>query len=375
MEPERVEITAGEIASQLGTKNDMAVRTALTILEKAGHVAAGREPGTAALVAMTASLDDALAVLSGESIEAELLRDLILVRNVNDRAPTEVDIADVGAGLAASEAQVMRAMNQLAARGIMSYRNVYSGRGVGLLDPEPVTELRIDRRELASRAAAEQGKLRKMIDYCYHQGCLRRFILGYFGDRKQPGRCGSCSSCAPRAHQPSTGDTGKNKQAGTLTVRTAGSSPGGQQDGLPEEWQPVTSGPLLRHRTAADTKPAPPPDNDVTAVRNITESERVTVKKILSCVARLNDRFGKGTIAAVLRGSQSKQVAQHELKRLSTYGLLSDMPHDEIIGYIKALIQAGCIATNRGGYPTLRLTEQGREVMFGRADVRLALAD
>src|SRR5262249_3111288 len=216
MEPERVEITAGEIASQLGTKNDMAVRTALTILEKAGHVAAGREPGTAALVSMTSSLDDALAVLPGESIEAELLRDLILVRNVNDRAPTEVDIAAVGAGLAASEAQVMRALNQLAARGIMSYRNVYSCRGVGLLDAEPVAELRIDRRELATRASAEQGKLRKMIDYCYHQGCLRRFILGYFGDRKQPGRCGTCSSCAPMAHQPSTRDTGKNNQAGTL---------------------------------------------------------------------------------------------------------------------------------------------------------------
>src|SRR5262249_40479397 len=293
---------AGEIASQLGTKNDMAVRTALAILEKAGHVAPVREPGTAALVSMTASLDDALAVLPGESIEAELLRDLILVRNVNDRAPTEVDIAAVGAGLAASEAQVMRALNQLAARGIMSYRNVYSGRGVGLLDAAPVTELRIDRRELAARASAGQGKLRKMIDYCYHKACLRRFILAYFGDRKQVGRCASCSSCAPRAHQPSTHDTDKNKpkQAGTLTVRTAGSSPGGAQEGLPEELGAVSSGPLLRHRTGAAAKLVPPPDNDIAAVRNITESEKVTVKKILSCVARLNDRFGKGTIAAVL---------------------------------------------------------------------------
>jgi hypothetical protein len=50
------------------------------------------------------------------------------------------------------------------------------------------------------------------------------------------------------------------------------------------------------------------------------------------------------------------------------------MSQDEIIQFIRALIESGCIATDSGAYPTLRLTEQGREVMHGRAEVRLALA-
>ena len=99
------------------------------------------------------------------------------------------------------------------------------------------------------------------------------------------------------------------------------------------------------------------------------------VQKVLSCVARLNNRFGKGTVAAVLRGSTSKQVRENQLDRLSTYGLLKTMTQDEITSYIKGLIQAGCIAVQQGAYPTVSLTPYGREVMAGRAEVKLELPE
>ncbi|HVF91471.1 MAG TPA: RQC domain-containing protein, partial [Blastocatellia bacterium] len=92
-----------------------------------------------------------------------------------------------------------------------------------------------------------------------------------------------------------------------------------------------------------------------------------------SCVARLRNKFGKGTVAAVLRGSTSKQVLQNDLDKLSTYGLLKTMTQDEITAFIKALIEADCIAVEKGAYPTVGLTEFGREVMTGRADVMLEL--
>src|SRR4030095_2926753 len=107
--------------------------------------------------------------------------------------------------------------------------------------------------------------------------------------------------------------------------------------------------------------------------RSLTAAEALVVKKILSCVARLNGRFGKGTVAAVLRGSSSKQIVEHRLNQFSTYGLLKDMTQDEITGYMKALIQAGCVAVGKGQYPTVSLTEFGREVMLSKAEVMLAL--
>ena len=62
-----------------------------------------------------------------------------------------------------------------------------------------------------------------------------------------------------------------------------------------------------------------------------------------------------------------------QLDKLSTYGLLRDMVQDEITTYIKALIQAGCIAVQQGMYPTVGLTDFGRDVMTSRAEVTLEL--
>jgi superfamily II DNA helicase RecQ len=112
---------------------------------------------------------------------------------------------------------------------------------------------------------------------------------------------------------------------------------------------------------------------DPTGARSLSEAETIVVKKVLSCVARVNGRFGKGTIAAVLRGSSSKQVIEHHLDQLSTYGLLRGMRQDEITAYTKALIEAGCIAVGRGAYPTVTLTDYGRQVMTGRAEAMLEL--
>jgi superfamily II DNA helicase RecQ len=105
--------------------------------------------------------------------------------------------------------------------------------------------------------------------------------------------------------------------------------------------------------------------------RVLSEEETIAVKKILSCVVRLKGRFGKGTVAAVLRGSRSKQVIENRLNKLSTYGLLVDMSQDEVTLLIRELIKAGCISVGRGAYPTVYLTDFGREVMTGRAIVEL----
>ncbi|MCY8403661.1 DNA helicase RecQ [Bacillus sonorensis] len=42
--------------------------------------------------------------------------------------------------------------------------------------------------------AQDMKKLRQMVDFCHTEGCLERFILGYFGEQQTEdcGRCGSC---------------------------------------------------------------------------------------------------------------------------------------------------------------------------------------
>jgi len=188
-----------------------------------------------------------------------------------------------------------------------------------LLDRAPVREMRVDERELQRRAAAEQRKLREMVNYAYHEGCLRRFILKYFGDRKEVEHC-HCSGCEPQE------------------VRAAAAAP------------------------AATAAP-----------RAANEAEHLAARKTLSCVARLDGRFGKGVVAGVLRGSRAKNIRAGGLDTLSTYGLLGEYSQDELTRLINALIVAGCVRQGGGAYPTVSLTELGREVMLDRRRVALDL--
>ena len=45
-----------------------------------------------------------------------------------------------------------------------------------------------------TRRAYENERLQRMVDYCHTPGCLRRFILEYFGEYA-PERCENCGSC------------------------------------------------------------------------------------------------------------------------------------------------------------------------------------
>jgi superfamily II DNA helicase RecQ len=269
----------------------------------------------------------------------------------------------------------------LSERGLLECRTAFQGRGIRLLDQEPVRALKIDTKELAARAAAEQWKLRRMIDYCYHKerGCLRRFILNYFGDRKHLANCGTCSFCAPE--REGARKDAKVASAGTLAVGRPPASKMAEATKIDQFIiEQAPAGRELREELRKRAEAARAQAKDVekqpsqhSAARALNEAERLTVVKVLSCVARLKNRFGKGTVAAVLRGSTSRQVLEHDLDKLSTYGLLRTMTQDEITLFIKALIQADCISVDRGAYPTVGLTDFGREVMLGRAQVMLEL--
>ncbi|MCI0489617.1 MAG: RecQ family ATP-dependent DNA helicase [Blastocatellia bacterium] len=378
---ERVELSARELAMRAGIKNDMSIYSALVVLEKAGHIERGRTTDTTLLAMINVSVDKALEAVSDRTNEGGVIRDLIFNRNVNDREQTELDIGAISAALGLSEGHVRHALSALSERGIITYRTAYQGRGIRLLDEEPVSALRIDKKEIAARAAAEQWKLRRVVDFCYHKGCLRRFILNYFGDRKHLGNCGTCSTCAPKAGiEAAESATRRKAAAGTLTVGRSASS-AKMPDASPLDHLRIDQAPAgeqlkaeLRARSAR--KPSTIKDESQAGrTRALNEAEMVVVKKILSCVARLKGRFGKGTVAAVLRGSASRQVLQNDLDKLSTYGLLNAMTQDEITAFIKALIQANCIGVQQGVYPTVSLTDFGREVMMGRAEVRLELPD
>ncbi len=98
-------------------------------------------------------------------------------------------------------------------------------------------------------------------------------------------------------------------------------------------------------------------------------------RKILSCVARVGQRFGIAHVANVLCGSASEQVSARGHDALTTFGLLKEASSAEVRGYIEQLIANGLLRQTDDAYPVLGLTDRGvRLLKDAAAEPGLALA-
>jgi ATP-dependent DNA helicase RecQ len=86
-------------------------------------------------------------------------------------------------------------------------------------------------------------------------------------------------------------------------------------------------------------------------------------RQVLSCVARVGQRFGAAHVGNVLRGHASEQVLARGHDQLSTYGLLKGASAPEVRGYIEQLTGHGLLAATDDAYPVLRLTAAGVDLL------------
>jgi ATP-dependent DNA helicase RecQ len=95
-----------------------------------------------------------------------------------------------------------------------------------------------------------------------------------------------------------------------------------------------------------------------------------TAQKILSCVLRLEQRFGGGYTASVLTGSREKRILENEHDALSTYGLLSSYEKHTVHDWIEQLEGQDYIE-KVGEYNILNVTEKGWQTLKGKETPRL----
>lgn len=92
-------------------------------------------------------------------------------------------------------------------------------------------------------------------------------------------------------------------------------------------------------------------------------------QKVLSCIVRMGQKFGKQLTAAVLAGSRSKKVLEFNFQKLPTYGILRTMNAKEIANFIEFLISEKLIVVNNGQFPTISISDLGKEVLLGAKKV------
>jgi ATP-dependent DNA helicase RecQ len=235
--------------------------------------------------------------------------------------------------------------------------------GIRMIDRAPVGELRVDWNDIALREAAERRKLREMVNFAYHEKCLRRFILRYFGDRKEAANC-RCSNCQPKL---------KWGEAAPVQQKRGRTQGQGQGQGQRPSPDPAPASETANGAVAATQSIGIGGIGGIGGPRALSDNEHLVARKILSCIARMEGKFGKGMVASVLRGAKAKNVIANELDQLSTYGLLKEHSQDDLTRFINALIVAGCVKQTGGAYPTVNLTTLGGAVMRDQTRVELDL--
>ena len=157
------------------------------------------------------------------------------------------------------------------------------------------------------------GLFRDLLRYVDACSCRHDFILRYFSDDAEAiGGCGRCDVCRARAAE--------------------------------ERDDPV-----------------------------VLERDTLLVRKALAGVARAGRRGGLASVCDMLRGVENDRIARFGFDQLSTFGLLRELSHEEVMAALRAAVAAGYVDVATGDFPVPFLTELGARVMRGETPSSIRL--
>ena len=180
--------------------------------------------------------------------------------------------------------------------------------------------------EEAERVRAGQRRmLEAMVGYCHTTGCLRYYILNYFGDEGDTSARDGTEG-APRAvpHEPNA-PVGRSCESG-LFEHGASSAP-----------SPIGCGNCSNCLGEFDSV-------------DVTE----TARRCVQCVREVNGSFGKSMVADIVRGSKAARLLELGLDRLDSYGTVSDSI-SQVKEVIELLAAERLLQVSDGTYPVVGL--------------------
>lgn len=127
---------------------------------------------------------------------------------------------------------------------------------------------------------------------------------------------------------------------------------------------------ILLNYFGDDSKPCNNCDNCLNPPK--TYDATIDVQKALSCVYRVEQRFGVAHIIGILRGSQDAKIKQHQHDKLSTYGIGHDVGQKAWQVLFRQLVAMGLLHVNVEEYNRLMLTEKSKQFLRDKATIRLS---
>jgi len=189
-------ITYAEIAQNLSEMvPEMAIGTALKILEREGYISRPNEKNSNSFVKAKRPLKEIIELSSKRArTQKEVLEKL------SDRYEKELMIGwefvpeEVAIILKIKKDSLIRVIKKLAEKDLFLYKPPFRGTEIKVLKVVESEDLELDFKALKEKAARAYEKLAEMENYVYQFGCRQKYILKYFGDEEGES-CGNCDGC------------------------------------------------------------------------------------------------------------------------------------------------------------------------------------
>ena len=189
-------ITYAELAKMLSdSAPEMAIGTALKILEREGYISRSREKSGKAYLKLTSDFTTALNSLGKRAKTQRQILDKLYQRFEKDlKSGWQVNFEEIADILDVKKETLARMVKTLAENNMVEYNPPFRGTEINILKRVSEDELDIDFTALKNKLKKSYQKLDMLENYIYHLGCRQKYILDYFGDSEAKD-CGVCDNC------------------------------------------------------------------------------------------------------------------------------------------------------------------------------------
>jgi ATP-dependent DNA helicase RecQ len=99
----------------------------------------------------------------------------------------------------------------------------------------------------------------------------------------------------------------------------------------------------------------------------------VAAQKALSAILRTNQRVGMSLLTDILRGSQRREILEHNYHEIKTYGAGKEYGYDDWLFLLSQMLHVGLIEIAYDEHNCLRVTDEGKKILFEGKKVSLAM--
>ena len=189
-------VTYSEIIQNLSESvPEMAVGTALKILEKDGYLSRPNEKTSNGFLKAKADYDTLLNSVSRRAkAQIEVINSLFEKFSAELKKGWDFNLEETAAIIGLKKESLSRTIKKLAEQELLEYRPPFRGTEIKILKKVRGEDLNLNFKVLKEKAARAYEKLDEMEQYVYQLGCREQYILKYFGvlDGKECGHCDNC---------------------------------------------------------------------------------------------------------------------------------------------------------------------------------------